>query len=76
VLATGLRVPVAAELPLADDDPVRGVIDRVDKHPRRLAHVKATAKRAIREWLQVRSETDSPQLFVQENGTALSKDGV
>ena len=38
--------------------------------------MNATAKRAIREWLRVPPETDSPQLFVQENGTALSKDGV
>jgi site-specific recombinase XerD len=76
VLATGLRVTAAAELPLAHYDPVAGVIDTVDKRRRRLAHVNATAKRAIREWLRMRPETDSPQLFVQENGTALSRDGV
>jgi site-specific recombinase XerD len=76
VLVTGLRVTAAAELPLAHYDPVTGVIDTVDKRRRRLAHVNATGKHAIREWLRVRPETDSPQLFVQEDGTALSKDGV
>ncbi|MDQ3811856.1 MAG: hypothetical protein M3336_16360, partial [Chloroflexota bacterium] len=54
VLATGLRVTAAAELPLAHYDPVAGVIDTVDKRRRRLAHVNATAKRAIREWLRMR----------------------
>jgi len=76
VLATGLRVTAAAELPLAHYDPVAGVIDTVDKRRRRLAHVNATGKRAIREWLRARPETDSAQLFVQEDGTALSRDGV
>lgn len=76
VLATGSRVTAAAELPLAHYDPVAGVIDTVDKRRSRLAHVNATAKRTIREWMRVRPQTDSPQLFVQENGTALSKDGV
>jgi site-specific recombinase XerD len=76
VLATGLRVTAAAELPLAHYEPVQGVIDTVDKRRRRLAHVNATGKRAIREWLRVRPETSSPQLFVQEDGTALSHDGV
>jgi site-specific recombinase XerD len=76
VLATGLGVTAAAELPNAHYDPVTGVIDTVDKRRRRLAHVNATRKRAIRDWLRVRPETESPQLFVQENGTPLSKDGV
>jgi site-specific recombinase XerD len=76
VLATGLRVTAAAELPLAHYDPASGVIDTVDKRRRRLAHVNPTGKRAIREWLRVRPQTGSPQLFVQEDGTALSKDGV
>jgi site-specific recombinase XerD len=76
VLATGLRVTAASELPLAHYDPVSGVIDTVDKRRRRLAHVNATAKRAIRDWLPVRPETKSQQLFVQEDGSALSKDGV
>jgi hypothetical protein len=52
VLATGLRVTAAAELPLAHYDPVEGVIDTVDKRRRRLAHVNATGKRAIRDWLR------------------------
>ena len=38
--------------------------------------MNATGKRAIREWLRARPETDSAQLFVQEDGSALSKDGV
>ena len=76
VLATGLRVTAAAELPLAHYEPVAGMIDTVDKRRRRLAHVNARGKRAIRDWLRVRPETESPQLFVQENGTQLSKDGV
>ena len=54
VLATGLRLTAAAELPLAHYDPVSGVIDTVDKRRRRLAHANTTAKRAIREWLRVR----------------------
>jgi site-specific recombinase XerD len=76
VLATGLRVTAAAELPLAHYDPVAGVIDTVDKRRRRLAHVNATCKRAIRDWLRMRPETTSAQLFVQADGSALSKDGV
>jgi site-specific recombinase XerD len=76
VLATGLRVTAAAELPLAHYDPVTGVVDTVDKRRRRLAHVNATGKRAIRDWLRIRPETESPNQFVQENFAALSKDGV
>ena len=76
VLATGLRVTAAAELPLAHYDPTTGIIDTVDKRRRRLAHVNVTGKRAIRDWLRMRPETRSPQLFVQENGAALTKDGV
>lgn len=76
VLVTGLRVTAAAELPLAHYDPVEGVIDTVDKRRRRLAHVNATGKRAIRDWLRMRPETETPQLFVQENRAPLSKDGV
>jgi len=56
--------------------PVTGVVDTVDKRRRRLADVNATGKRAIRDWLRMRPETESPQLFVQENGAALTKDGV
>jgi len=52
------------------------VIDTVDKRRRRLAHVNATGKRAIRDWLRLRPETASAQLFVQEDGSALSKDGI
>jgi site-specific recombinase XerD len=76
VLATGLRVTAAAELPYAHYDPVAGVIDTVDKRRRRLAHINGTCKRAMRDWLRVRPETGSAQLFVQADGTALSKDGV
>ena|SRR5438105_4987616 len=74
--ATGLRVTAAAELPYAHYDPVAGVIDTVDKRRRRLAHVNGTCKRAMRDWLRVRPETGSAQLFVQADGIALSKDGV
>lgn len=73
VLVTGLRVTAAAELPLAHYDPVEGVIDTVDKRRRRLAHVNATGKRAIRDWLRMRPEAETPQLFVQENRAPLSR---
>jgi site-specific recombinase XerD len=61
---------------LAHNEPVAGAIDTVDKRRRRLAHADAKGKRAIREWLRARPETSSPQLFVQEDGTTLSQDGV
>lgn len=42
VLATGLRISAASELPYADYEPVTGVIDTVDKRRRRLAHINGT----------------------------------
>jgi integrase/recombinase XerD len=76
VLATGLRISAASELPYADYEPVTGVVDTVDKRRRRLAHVNGTGKRALREWLRVRPETSSPALFVQENGSPITNSGI
>ena len=76
VLATGLRISAASELPYADYEPVTGVVDTVDKRRRRLAHLNGTGKRAMREWLRVRPETGCPALFTQENGRPITKSGI
>jgi integrase-like protein len=60
VLATGLRITAAAQLPYAHYDPVAGVVNTVDKRRRRLAHLTEASKRAMRDWLRVRPQTGLP----------------
>ena len=72
-----VRITAAAELPLC---PLRaGALAVIELSTSGAAawRTQRTGKRAIRDWLRVRPETGSAQvLFVQADGTPLSKTGI
>ncbi|OGF99208.1 hypothetical protein A2Y99_04480, partial [Candidatus Gottesmanbacteria bacterium RBG_13_37_7] len=70
-LQTGIRIGELANLKLEHIKDNELIIETYEKHPQRAVPLNKAVKNALEKWMDVRTKTDNPALFVTKTGRPL-----